>query len=400
MLKILQVVAYYVPAWGYGGPPKVMYGMAKALAKREHEVTVYTTDAHDGTRRVETRLRNLDSIKVVYHRNLSNSLAWKKKKFIPMGFPLSLMKNIENFDLVHIADTRTIPNFVAGYFARKTAVPYVISPFGGLLGGYGTKLKMFAKKKVDEYFTRPLFLGADKVLAQTQHEESVAVEFGIKREKVEQLPLGIDLDEFADIESRRNEFRERFGVSPEEKIVLFLGRIHEYKGLQLLVRAFATVSRSVKNARLVIAGRDDGYLTAIEDLVRDLGLASKTVVTGALYGDERIAAYVDADVFAITPYHYEETSLAALEACACGTPVVVTDQCSFPWLKEYEGGYVINYDVQELADCLTKVLSDQELRNRMGSNARRMIEQKFDWTRIAARLEEIYLEVLGENRVK
>ena len=84
-MRVLQVTPYYAPAWAYGGPPRVMSDFAAGLAARGHTVDVLTTDVLDDERRATPREEVLDGVRVRRLPNLSNSLAWRTKKYLPRG---------------------------------------------------------------------------------------------------------------------------------------------------------------------------------------------------------------------------------------------------------------------------------------------------------------------------
>src|SRR3954468_3525666 len=84
-LRVLQVTSYYAPAWAYGGPPRVMTDFAAGLVARGNDVTVFTTDVFDGERRATPRRETLDGVRVRRFPNVSNSLAWGSKKYLPPG---------------------------------------------------------------------------------------------------------------------------------------------------------------------------------------------------------------------------------------------------------------------------------------------------------------------------
>ncbi len=121
-MKILQICPYYAPAWAYGGPPRVMFSFAKGLVSRGHEVTVYTTDAYDENSRIGKSYDILEGVKIHYFRNVSNHLAYKKR-FIPAGFRNFLKKHINDFDIVHISDTRAYLSLFAYLYSKKMEIP-------------------------------------------------------------------------------------------------------------------------------------------------------------------------------------------------------------------------------------------------------------------------------------
>ncbi|HEX6240172.1 MAG TPA: glycosyltransferase, partial [Polyangiales bacterium] len=101
-------------------------------------------------------------------------------------------------------------------------------------------------------------------------------------------------------------------------------------------------------------------------------------------------AYVDASVFAITPTHYEETSLASLAACAVGTPVLINDRCGIPWLDEYDAGRCVPHSVEALSAALGELLAEPARLAEMGRNARRMVQERFLLPRVVEQAEVLY----------
>lgn len=388
-MRILFVICYFAPAWGYGGPPRVIYNLGKSLTERGHEITVYTTDALDANSRIEKEFDVLDGIKVYYFRTISNWLAWHQKMFFPIGMKAKLKETIKEFDIVHLIDARTYPNIYAYNSLIKFKVPYVWSAFGSLPRATG--LKKYMKLVYDNLYGFNIFKNTKKALAQTENEANAYKEFGVDKKKIELVPLGIETKDF-DVLPAKGLFRKKYSIDQKEKIVLFLGRLHEYKGIELLIKAFAKVVKVMDDVKLVIVGRDDGYLETMNKLINELSLNKQYIFAGPLYDKDRIEAYVDADIFALTPSHFEETSLAALEAAAAGTPVVITKQAEIPYLDTYKGGITINYNVEELEKALMRLLKDDKLREDMGKNARKLIYEVFSWNKVAEQMERIYSE--------
>ncbi|HEX5501410.1 MAG TPA: glycosyltransferase [Thermomicrobiales bacterium] len=390
-MHIVYVIPYFAPAWGYGGPPRVMYDAARRLVRRGHAVTVLTTDALDGERRVAPRQAKLDGITVRYLPNLSNRLAWKAKIFLPLGFRRALEALLPSADVIHLSDFRSVQNAIGWRAAHAADVPYVISAYGQLPRGRGLKRPL--KVVFDHRDGYAMVRHAEALLAQTAHEAACYRRLGGDPAQIRLVPLAVDLDEFAELPPR-GAFRRRHGIEADEVVFLFVGRFHEYKGLDLLIRSFAAVARTCGRARLVLVGRDDGYLATLQRLIAALGLGERVLLPGPIYGPERLTAYVDADIFAFSPSYYEETSTAALEALACGTPVVITEQSGIPWLAEYGAGVEVPHDLVAFGAALARCL-DEGARRDLAANARRLITERFSWERVVEALERTYAEARG-----
>ena len=331
-----------------------------------------------------------DGIRIVRFANWSNTLAWRLKIFLPRGMRRWLDANVGAFDVVHLFDTRTLLNAWAARAAASAHVPFVLSVWGSLPRGEGWRALI--KARYDRKHGRILYGGAAALLAQNDHEAQLYGEFGAARDRVVVWPLGVDPAEFATLPSR-GVLRKKLGIADTAPLALFVGRINELKGVEPLVRAFAAAN--VPESHLAIVGRDDGALASAQRLARELGLAERVHFPGPMYGPDVIAAYVDCDLFCITPTHFEETSLASLAACACRRPVLINDRCGIPWLDEYDAGVCVAADERATAEALSALLCDRARLDRMGGNARRMVEERFFLPRIVDQAERIYHEAVS-----
>ena len=382
----MQVVPYYAPAWGYGGPPRVMFNLAKGLIARGHKVIVYTTDAYERNSRIRRTEDVINGVRIHYFRNLSNWLAYKKR-FVPLGFRTYLKRNIKEFDIIHLSETRTYLSIVTYFYARRNHIPLVFSAYGSL-----PRRKEGLKTIYDFFFVKPLIKNSTLLLAQTEHEVEEYLKFTRDKEKIFIIPLPIDLSEFSEL-PRRGLFRERYGITREDKLLLFLGRIHFLKGVHLLIDMMRILSEQDSRVKLVLAGRDDGYLHEVQNRIKKYHLEKKVIFVGPLYGTDKLMAYVDADLFIHMPITYEETPTAALEACACYTPAMVTKEASIPWLEDYKAGSYIPHDEVKASEMVMSLLEDERKLERYSNNARRLIEEKFELHKVVESLERKFLEV-------
>jgi glycosyltransferase involved in cell wall biosynthesis len=282
---------------------------------------------------------------------------------------------------------------VIHHYARKYNVPYVLQARGSLprIGAW-QKLKWV----YDIFFGYRLLRDASKVIALTRIEAEQYKRMTVPEEKIAIIPNGIDLSEYAELPSK-GAFKKKFNIPEDKKIILYLGRIHKTKGIDFLVKAYAHLINGMnfKDAVLVIAGPDDGFLDEVKSLVQFLGISRLVMFTGPLYGREKLGAYVDSEVVAL-PSRYETFPNVVLEAYACSKPVVASNVGAIPSIVLHgETGLLFQAgDVKGLANAIAYMLTHPEESERMGCNARRLVEEKFSIDRVVTQLEILYDKVL------
>jgi len=377
-MKILQIIPYFTPKCG--GDVNIVYNLSNQLLKRGHEVTIFTTDFEPDWEYV----KSLDGVCVVPFHCIANI----GLMLISMGMKKQLKKEIRDFDIIHMHDFRSYQNIVTYRYAKKYNVPYVLQAHGSVLPFFQ---KQGLKRIFDLFFGYKILRDASKVIALTRTEAVQYKKMGIDEDKIEIVPNGIDLSEYENL-PEKGEFRKKYSIRDDEKIILYLGRIHKIKGIDLLVKAFADLINVLDGVRLVIAGPDDGFLSTLKGQIEDFKINDKILFTGPLYGRDKLEAYADADVY-VLPSVYEIFGITVLEACACGTPVIITDRCGIADIIDDKVGHVVEYDKDQLQDAIIKVLSDEELRMRFGEGGRRLVREEFGWGGVVGRLEQIYKKV-------
>ncbi len=392
-MRILFVVPYFAPAWAYGGPPRLTYDMARHLVRRGHDVHILTTDALDGDHRVAQLTERMDGISVRRVRNVSNFLAWRSG-FLPLGLGAIFERELKEADVVHLFDFRSYLNLIAISVLARSDVPFVLSALGELPRATG--LKRYIKTLYDQLFGYRMLRDAGAVIAQTEDEAGWYQRFRVPRSHIRLVPLGVDLDDMGAV-APKGAFREQLRIGSAETMILFLGRLHQYKGIAVLITAFARIAAERGDVRLVIAGRDEGFQAEAEQLAAKLTPSGTVFFPGGIYGHDRFTAYRDADIFAITSSHFEQTSLAALEACACGTPVVVTEQAPIPGLDQAGAGITVPYGVESVTQALSRLVEAPDERALMGERAAQLVRDQFNWPRVIEQLERVYDELLAHK---
>jgi glycosyltransferase involved in cell wall biosynthesis len=386
-MKILQVILAFPPSEGYGGAPVVAYEISKKLVQRGHEVTVYTTDANNKESRLSTKNKHMDGFEVYYFKNISNSMAYNYRiTFSPKM--IYFMKNVREFDVVHIHDFRTFPSIMTHHYCRKFHVPYILQPHGKppLVND---KRARSLKQLFDLLIGNKILQDTSKLLA-LNYTEAKLYETRVEKRNIEIIPNAVDLSKYSNL-PKKNTFKDKCKISDDDYLILYLGRIHETKGLKLLFESFFNLSTKIEKIKLIVIGSDDGYLNYLKNMSNSLNIADKVIFTGFLNHEEKLSAYVDADVF-VTPTFYG-FPLTFLEAMACGLPIITTDKGDFIEGIDNEIGYVTRYDEKELKNALLKVLTDDELRERFKENAKKK-SNEYSWDRIGENLEKVYEEVI------
>ncbi|OYT43620.1 MAG: LPS biosynthesis protein [Candidatus Aenigmarchaeota archaeon ex4484_56] len=381
-MRILQVTNFFKPSWESGGPARSCYEISKELVKRGHEITVYTTDGFKYRLNVpKNKPVMVDGIKVYYFRNLSSYLTRKFVLPLPYYLPFIAKKEIKNFDVIHLHEYRTFLNIVVSHYARKYNIPYVLQPRGSFPRFAKTKQKII----FDLLFGNQIIKNAKKIIATSKIE---AEQFNISNKKIVFIPNSINLEEFKNL-PKKGEFRKKYGIKETEKIILYLGRIHKRKGLDLLVEVFSKLEKNL-NIKLVIAGPDDGYLNYLKNLAKSLKVEKKVIFPGPLFEKDKLKAYVDADVFILpSKDKYESFGNVVLEALACGTPVIVTNNCGVGEYLNNEVGCIIECDEKQLSDTILNILTDEKKRIKMSKEAKKIV-RNFSWKKVVDRIENLY----------
>jgi glycosyltransferase involved in cell wall biosynthesis len=389
-MRILQVLPRYAPAWAYGGGVRMFWLLARELARRGHQIDVVTSDSLGRDERAERLDEDLEPrIHVRRFRNRFNAMSASLPAvfYRPRSMRRGLREAMARSDVAHMGESRGIHNLWTAQAAAETRVPLAWSAFGGLPTATG--VRGLYRRAHDVFLTRQVVPHVDAFIAQTPHEGEVYKEHGAPPGKIHEIPLCVDLSSYEKLPPR-GELRRRLGIDSGDPLIVSVARLAPVKGLDFLVDAFARIRGLRRDPHLALVGWDHGSLPALQAQVTRLGLTGRVHFPGALYGDERMIAYRDADVFCLTPIVYEETSLAALEAAAAGCPTVLTRECQIPGLAGAGGGLVVSRELDPVAIALAALLGDESRRTEMGGLAREHVERNFSVVSVADLHEALF----------
>ena len=234
------------------------------------------------------------------------------------------------------------------------------------------------------------------MIALRPEEVAECESIGVPLHKIIVIGNGIDLTTWRVVKEEGVSFRKRFGIPLDVPLLLFVSRLDKIKGPDLLVTALARLK--ALNVYCVFAGPDDGYQEYVRELAVSYGLSNRVVFTGLLRNGEVRAAYAAADVFVLSS-RFDTFSMVIVEALASGLPVVTTETCQVAELVKEKAGLVTPVDPTAIANALERLLSDPELRRTYAMGARALAEKEFSIQKIGGLLEEVYRQVLEENRL-
>ncbi len=355
-MRIIHVVTSLDPA--DGGPPVVAARLAAAQGALGHDVSILSGDLPNA---------RFDAL-------------WSG---VPGGEHVGVGcgADVVAADVLHL-------HGVWGGLLRRTAaaavqnrVPHVVSPHG-MLDPWSLAQKRLKKRVALLLGYRRMLDGAAFLHALNGDEAqlwsplrlrppAVVVPNGIFPAEVDPLPPA-------------GTFRAAHPALGGDPYVLFLGRLHPKKGLDVLADALAILRHPT--CRLVVAGPDGG---ARSDFVRRLaahGLAGRVQFVGPLYGAAKYAALVDAAAFCL-PSRQEGFSVAILEAMACGVPVVISAACHFPEVATASAGLIVDLSAAAVAAGLDRALSAP---GDMGRSGRELVMSRYTWPRVAEAMVAAY----------
>lgn len=313
---------------------------------------------------------------------------------VSFGYQPKLIKSLEEAmpDIVHQHGLWSYSS-IANLRWSRAGRPTVVSP-RGMLEAWAMSYKNNRKRIAWHAFEKRNLAEATCIHALCESEARTIRAYGLKN-PVAVIPNGVDID---DGQSAIGDPQWRHRLPKKAKIILFLGRIHPIKGLTNLVDAFhlARCENSCPRWHLVIAGWDEnGHRAELERRVIQLGIERVVHFVGPQYGANKAASLAAADVF-VLPSLSEGLPMAVLEAWAARLPVFMTPACNLSQGFEEAAAIEIGTSPASIFKAFAKLdaMSSKDL-IQMGQNGRRLAENEFGWSRVAAEVRTLYEWILG-----
>jgi len=384
-------------SWEY--PPRVVGGLARhvhdlsvALVKNGVRVDVITV-AEDWSAAAEEIIQGVRVLRVrPYHlvsRDFISGILQLNLTMLEKAF--SLLRQGESYELIHAHD------WLVAYASR--AVKHALQlPLVATIHAteYGRNRGLHTDEQ--RYISDVewwLAYEAWRVIccSRYMHHELQRV-FHLPDDKIEIVPNGVEPSQFR-VSRQDASMRSRFAAA-DEKIVFFIGRLVQEKGVQVLLEAAPRVLAAAPKTKFVIAGKG-AMLESLRGQARQLGIESKLYFTGYIDDLTRNALY-QAAMAAVFPSLYEPFGIVALEAMAAKVPVIVSDTGGLAEIVDHgvDGLKCYPGNAVSLADQLITLLQNEDLAMRLAAKAAEKVESEFSWQEIANQTQNIYKQVLAE----
>jgi D-inositol-3-phosphate glycosyltransferase len=388
-----------------GGMNVYVRELSRELARRGHRVDVYTRSQDSAVDRVSHALGRRAR---VVHLPAGPQRPYDKSRLYDyLGeFTAGVAEQAERdgiaYDVLH--SHYWLSGVVARELGERWGVPtvHMFHTLGKMKDSVAQRPEHLEEERrivVESAIVRE----ADVVVAATSVEREQLVDlYSADRSRIRVISPGVDTERFHPMPAAYA--KERIGVCPDRPVILFVGRIVPLKGIDTLLRAIALIVQRRPQLRQalcvpIIGGepdrsREDEEMARLQLLKEELGIEEIVTFLGAR--DQReLQYYYSAAEIVVVPSDYESFGMVALEAMACGTPVIASDVGGLASLvKNGRTGYrVAARDPVALAAKTGRLLADEGLRRRIGQRASCWAEG-FAWPRIADRIEELYGELV------
>ena len=389
-MKINLIIPSFYPAVVYGGPIFSTLHTCEELAKLDNiEVKVSTTNTNMSSKLdVETNKwkKFSDSFFVKYYNET------KIDKFSFALF-MNVYKDIKNADIIHIQSIFNTPTPVSLFYAKLFKKPIILSPRGALglwCINNGSKFKNIWLN----YLLKPLV--RDIMWHATAEQEKNEILSIYPDANVTIIPNGIEYEIFQKSNIfNKKEYLKKYTNKDinADKILVSMGRIQKKKGFDILINSFKNILNVYPDAKLLIAGDDEGEQKTLEAQIRKLDLVYKVFFIGSVSGQEKIDFLANADVF-VLPSHNENFGNVYLESLASGTPIVASTNTPWASVETNKCGKWVNNTEDDTAQAVITLLNEDS--DLLSINAKKYA-QCYSWKSIAQKFLTVYSSLLDKH---
>ena len=379
-MNILRTIETFYPY--VTGPTNQAFRISQELEKRGFRSPILTTYC-DVDRNLPPR-EDYRGVRLNRYRN--------QFRLMRYCVSLGMIRGFRGFDLIHSHNYRNFQTDLGLFFSKLKGKPFILSTHGSLLG-YRRYLEGRIARlpyALYDFLTFKLTARrADRIVVSSQVEYEDAIEFGIHREKLRRIPVGIDVERYEMDGSRKK----------DSVTLLFVGRIARNRRVENLIRALKEVDDGVT---LNLVGSEEktssvsreGYLEELNALARNLEVEDRVHFVGPRFDDELIEYYRSADIF-VYASKYESFGQPILEAAAAGLPVISTPVgIAKELIRNGKTGYLVEFDNPSMLAEHIKALLDEQVRNRCSKKIKELVKKTFTWDGIINKYVKVYQELV------
>lgn len=380
---------YETASFESGGVVRYIYDQGRGIARRGHEVDVLTCDSASRVGQLakawggQVRIHGFARMGVLgFIRN---------RKVDP-----ALAECIEKCSVVHIHGVWSIEAMIVARYAHSLNIPFVIT-LHGMLDDWCMGQRAFKKRVFMNLISNKMLARADVIIASTTREREQALRW-LPCAEIEVLAPVMDLEPFLSLPTHELAEQRFFeNTESDQSVVLFLSRIHEKKGVEVLIHAMKLLEQDSVQCTAIIAGvGDERYVQGLKNLVSELGLGDVVRFIGMIDGDLKASVYSKADLF-VLPTAQENFGLVFTESMACGTPVLTTNGIDIHQELEASGGAVLcDRTPRAFADSMVQLLGDKARLTEMGNSGRSWVFEEFSAERVLDKHEALYQRVADQ----
>jgi len=377
-MRIVITVEEFDPSRGY-----LEYYLAKELAKLGHKVFVFTFGWSENVLRIMLKegfeVVSVPHVAVVnnYHVPSLSGVAYiikfikvEKPDIIhcqPLFSPISLLF----ISCQRLARYRIVGSLITGEYSINSTIATLKYNF------VKTIIECYVKNKIDSFFA-----------INDEWKEALTQLFDISHQKIRVIPLGADSELFKFDAKARNRVRNTLGLSAEDVIVVYSGKIIQSKELHILVKAIAPIIRQNCNVKLLIVGKgNSSYIEYLKELCLNLKILNNVIFYPWVHRTRLRDIYSASDI-AVWP---GGPSISIVEAASVSLPVIVKRSAITKYVIQYQNGFTFEREnIDELREHLRILIYDEKLRKDMGCKSRLLVEQKLNWGSVTIQYLDAY----------
>ena len=389
-MKINLVSPQFYPAISYGGPVFSTLNTARELVKQGNEIHVSTTNANWDTRLTTDTARSIELEKSIfvhyYHDTFLNRVSIPLLK--------GLYNDIKKCDIVFLQYIFSISTPISLLLAKWHGKPVLLSPRGSL----AKWILKHGKRKNEwlKYFIKP-FAKAIHWHATSQMEQNDILNL-FPTANIHILPNCLEINDYTKFNPlNRTEFLKKFipsaNIPAPSHIAVSMGRLQKKKGFDILIKSFARVKAVFPDSILIIAGKDEGELLSLEELIKSRELENSIFFCGHIQGQDKVDFLNNADVFALTS-HNENFGNVYAEALACGLPLVASKKTPWEEIEKYNCGRWVKKKPKNSGKAIIEIL--KKGKNFYSQNCKTYV-QKFSGENVGKSFDQIAKAIILEK---